>query len=196
MCSLFYIDETILQKIKPLVQERDKNSEKVEPGHDIRPTQHAWILEWNGKGICLSGMKWGYPGIQKTGVLINARAESVLEKRIFSDGIRHNRAIIPVKYFYEWNQQKEKNTFERPDGQILYLAGFFDIIDNEERFVILTTEANESMRHIHHRMPLILEPEQITDWLRDEKAAEKMLRQIPIELKRKADYEQMTLFPM
>lgn len=75
MCSLFYIDETILQKIKPLVQERDKNSEKVEPGHDIRPTQHAWILEWNGKGICLSGMKWGYPGIQKTGVLINARAE-------------------------------------------------------------------------------------------------------------------------
>ena len=62
--------------------------------------------------------------------------------------------------------------------------------------MILTTEANESMRHIHHRMPLILEPEQITDWLRDEKAAEKMLRQIPIELKRKADYEQMTLFPM
>lgn len=71
-----------------------------------------------------------------------------------------------------------------------------DIIENEEHFVILTTEANASTKPVHDRMPLILRQDQIEDWLRDEKAAEAMLCQTPEELKRQADYEQMTLFPM
>lgn len=69
-------------------------------------------------------------------------------------------------------------------------------MENEERFVILTTEANASMKPVHDRMPLILRQDQIEDWLRDEKATEAMLCQTPEELKRQADYEQMTLFPM
>src|SRR5699024_11914204 len=99
-------------------------------------------------------------------------------------------------YFYEWNQRKEKNTFESKEGEILYLAGFFDIMENEERFVILTTEANASMKSVHDRMPLILRQDQIENWLRDEKAAEAMLCQTPEGMKRQADYEQMTLFTM
>ena len=129
-------------------------------------------------------------------MLINARVESVLEKKIFANGIRYHRAVIPASHFYEWNQRKEKNTFKSKDGEILYLAGFLDIIENEEHFVILTTEANASTKPVHDRMPLILRQDQIEDWLRDEKAAEAMLCQTPEELKRQADYEQMTLFPM
>ena len=196
MCSLFYIDEEIVEKLKVFATEIESGAENVCLGSDIRPTERALLLKWNGKGICLSGVKWGYPGIQKSGVLINARAESVLEKKIFADGIQYHRAVIPASHFYEWNQRKEKNIFESQNGEILYLAGFFDIIENEECFVILTTEANTSMKPVHDRMPLILRQDQIEDWLRDEKAAEAMLCQIPKELKRQADYEQMTLFPM
>ena len=190
MCSLFYIDETILEKLKAFATEMDSEAKNVCLGRDIRPTERALILKWNGKGICLSGVKWGYPGIQKSGVLINARAESVLEKKIFADGIRYHRAVIPASHFYEWNQRKEKNTFKSKDGEILYLAGFFDIMENEERFVILTTEANASMKPVHDRMPLILRQDQIEDWLRDEKATEAMLCQTPEELK--LDKEQKT----
>lgn len=196
MCSLFYIDEEIIEKLKVFATEIESGADNVCLGSDIRPTERALLLKWNGKGICLSGVKWGYPGIQKSGVLINARAESVLEKKIFADGIQYHRAVIPASHFYEWNQRKEKNIFESQDGEILYLAGIFDIIENEERFVILTTEANASMKPVHDRMPLILRQDKIEDWLRDEKAAESMLCQIPKELKRQADYEQMTLFPM
>lgn len=196
MCSLFYIDETILEKLKAFVTEMDSEAKNVCLGRDVRPTERALILKWNGKGICLSGIKWGYPGIQKSGVLINARVESVLEKKIFANGIRYHRAVIPARHFYEWNGRKEKNTFESRDGEILYMAGFLDIIENEEHFVILTTEANASTKPVHDRMPLILRQDQIEDWLRDEKAAEAMLCQTPEELKRQADYEQMTLFPM
>ena len=109
MCGLFYIDETILEKLKAFATEMDSEAKNVCLGRDIRPTERALILKWNGKGICLSGVKWGYPGIQKSGVLINARAESVLEKKIFADGIRYHRAVIPASHFYEWNQRKEKN---------------------------------------------------------------------------------------
>lgn len=60
--------------------------------------------------------------------------------------------------------------------------------------MILTTKANASMQTVHDRMPLILEKNQIRDWLMDEEAAEKILHQNPVELERQADYEQMTLF--
>ena len=49
---------------------------------------------------------------------------------------------------------------------------------------------------VHGRMPLILQEDQIEDWLRDGKVTEEILRQVPMELVRTAKYEQMTLFPM
>ncbi|MCD8217028.1 MAG: SOS response-associated peptidase [Clostridiales bacterium] len=70
------------------------------------------------------------------------------------------------------------------DGDVLYLAGFFDLMENEERFVILTTSANKSMSVVHDRMPLVLEEAQITDWIIDDKSTEEFLRQVPGALKR------------
>ena len=52
-------------------------------------------------GIKLTGIKWGYPEINGSGVIINAKAESVLEKKLFRDGIKGRRAVIPARYFYE-----------------------------------------------------------------------------------------------
>lgn len=195
MCSLFYIDDKVLKAILLQVSETDITVRQVRTGQDIHPTQKAFVMKKSGKnGICLSGIRWGYPGILKSGVVINARVETVLEKKVFENGIRYHRAVIPVSFFYEWNRNKEKSEFHRRDKELLYLAGFFDMIDNEEYFVILTTKANASMQTVHDRMPLILEKNQIRDWLMDEEAAEKILHQNPVELERRADYEQMTLF--
>ena len=68
------------------------------------------------------------------------------------------------------------------------------MIENEERFVVLTTQANDSMRRVHDRMPLVLEEEQISNWIYDDNAAQKLLLRVPVLLKRQADFEQMTLF--
>ena len=73
------------------------------------------------------------------------------------------------------------------------MAGFCDWFENERRFVILTTDANESMRKVHERMPLILEKEQLSDWF-DDRKMEEILNQIPVQLKREAEYEQQSLF--
>ncbi len=73
------------------------------------------------------------------------------------------------------------------------MAGFCDWFENERRFVILTTDANESMRKVHDRMPLILEKEQLEDWF-DDRKLEELLHQIPVLLKRETEYEQQSLF--
>ena len=59
--------------------------------------------------------------------------------------------------------------------------------------MILTTTANEFMRKVHDRMPLILEKEQLEDWF-DDRKMEEILHQVPVQLKREAEYEQRSLF--
>ena len=84
-------------------------------------------------------------------------------------------------------------SFTRPDSSVLYMAGFCDWFENERRFVILTTTANNSMKKIHDRMPLILEREQITDWF-DNNKMPVLLHQTPTQLNRQTEYEQQSLF--
>ena len=126
-------------------------------------------------------------------LVINARAESVMDKPSFRNGILYHHILIPASGFYEWNRLKEKNTFSRYDAPVLYMAGFCDWFENERRFVIMTTAANESMIKVHDRMPLILEKGQLKDWF-DDRKMEQILHQVPVQLKREAEYEQQSLF--
>ena len=60
--------------------------------------------------------------------------------------------------------------------------------------MILTTEANPSVSPVHDRMPLILDPEELEDWVLDDEATEYLLHKTPVLLKAHAEYEQMSLF--
>lgn len=66
---------------------------------------------------------------------------------------------------------------------ILYIVGFCDWFENERRFVILITAANESMRKVHDRMLLILEKEQLADWFDDRKMEEMKYSHMISEMK-------------
>ncbi|MCD8154444.1 MAG: SOS response-associated peptidase [Clostridiales bacterium] len=194
MCSVFYMDQDSVWKVRKFVNETDQKIQEMVFQGDIHPTEPAPVISGCKNGLRLSCMRWGYPGFEKANVIFNARAESVREKKLFRNGIRYHRAVIPAKLFYEWNALKEKNIFSRRDGNMLYFAGFYDLIGNEDRFVILTTCANESMSAVHDRMPLVLEEAQIKEWILDDGTAWKLLCQVPGGLRRQADFEQMTLF--
>ena len=60
--------------------------------------------------------------------------------------------------------------------------------------MILTTTANESMEPIHERMPLLLQADQVTDWILDTGKTETLLRQIPFSLEQSTEYEQLRFF--
>lgn len=193
MCGRYYIDSDMVEEIEKIVHDIDPRIQDNRFEGDIFPSNIAPIIERSEKGMKLSSCRWGYPLPHGKNLVINAKAESVLGKPSFRNGILYHRILIPASGFYEWNQSKEKNTFSRYDAPILYMAGFCDLIENEQRFVILTTASNESVRKIHDRMPLILEKEMLADWLEGSKT-EEILHQVPVLLKRESEYEQQSLF--
>ena len=113
---------------------------------DIRPTDVAPVIGQSEHGLELGICRWGYPLSKGKNPVINARVETVMDKPSFQNGILYHRLLIPAGGFYEWNSLKEKSTFTRPDSSVLYMAGFCDWFENERRFVILTTTANDSMK--------------------------------------------------
>jgi len=131
-------------------------------------------------------------------VIINAKAETALEKRMFRDSVLNRRIVIPATGFYEWNAQKERAKFtpilkNNSSSSILYMAGFYNYFEGEDRFVILTTEANASMRDTHSRMPLILEREELEEWLCDNRSVDTFLHKEPSPLLKSMEYEQQRL---
>ena len=193
MCGRYYVDDETAREIEKLVRDLDRKLQ-IERTGDVFPSQKATIIKGQEHHLATEQMRWGFPGFENGKLLINARAESVLERRTFQDSVQHRRCIIPAKGFYEWNKSKEKFTFERTDAPALFMAGCYNRYEDEERFVILTTEANSSVTPIHNRMPLILEPEELEDWVLDDGATEYLLHKTPVLLKARAEYEQMRLF--
>ena len=191
MCGRYYADDDTIREIARLVGEIDKTG--TEAG-DILPSRQAAVITGLGHPLAAARMAWGFPKFDGKGLVINARAESALEKRSFRESVLHRRCVIPARGFYEWNKEKEKFTFERPDRDVLFMAGCFCPFDGQDRFVILTTAAKPSVSPVHSRMPLILERDELTAWVRDDTAAARLLEKAPVMLTRKTEYEQLRLF--
>lgn len=137
----------------------------------------------------------GLSGVLGKGLLINARAEAILDKKTFRDSVLHRRCVIPAHHFYEWSKNKEKYTFQSPkQDATLFMAGCYQIYNGQNRFVILTTQANASVAPVHERMPLLLERQELEDWIMEDAAVEFILAKKPILLNRTAEYEQLKLF--
>ena len=162
---------------------------------DVHTSDPAVVLKSGPeeKAIYADVMPWGFFSFDKK-LMINARAESATEKKSFSDSILRRRCIIPASHFYEWDRNKIKNKFADPEGVSLYMAGFYNLFDQENRFIILTTAANESMAPVHDRMPLLLRRDQIEGWICRDDQFMGYLKQRPQELLRKTEYEQLSLF--
>lgn len=106
--------------------------------------------------------------------LINARSETVAEKPSFRGAFKKRRCLIPADGFYEW-QRREGNRkqpfyFRMRDEHPFGFAGLWERWEGKggevlDTCTILTTEANEVLRPVHDRMPVIIHPEDYELWL-------------------------------
>jgi putative SOS response-associated peptidase YedK len=150
------------------------------PRYNIAPTQLAPVLRQPaGAALARLGLlRWGLvpgwaddPAIGSR--LINARAETVADKPSFRAAFRQRRCLVPADGFYEWAKvgtRKQPWHFRRPDAGPFAFAGLWERWQSPdgtdlETFTILTTDANDLVRPVHPRMPVVLPPEAYAAWL-------------------------------
>jgi len=104
---------------------------------------------------------------------INARAESLGEKPMFRNLIKSRRCLVPANGFYEWKNMgdhKQPYFITVPEDPLFAFAGLYDAWKDENddvvaSYTIVTTAANELMRTLHERMPVILHKDDEEEWL-------------------------------
>ena len=104
--------------------------------------------------------------------MFNARAETAHEKPSFRAAFRHRRCLIPADGFYEWKKEGKRKIphFITLTDAPMVFAGLWETWNEPgdeilQSCTILTTEANERVRPIHDRMPVILRPEDWELWM-------------------------------
>lgn len=149
------------------------------PRFNIAPSQMAPVVRRNkDKRREVALLQWGLvPSWAKDPAIgngmINARAETAAEKPDFRDAVRSRRCLVPSDGFYEWRTGpggKQPYRICIDDGAPFAMAGLWEQWTAPqgktlETFAMLTTAASEQIAHIHHRMPVIVTPDEYDGWL-------------------------------
>jgi putative SOS response-associated peptidase YedK len=182
----------------PSAEEIEQLSLIPEPVYNLCPTMNSPVLRIVNGSRCFCLMHWQLipqyePAFKTKLSTINARSETVFKSELFREVVERQRCIVPISGFYEWKRDgKTKRPFEvhLADEEIMSLAGIWDTWrkgTKHERssFSILTTSANQFMKEIHGRMPVILSREDEDEWLdpevHEQSKLEKLLKPCPSE---------------
>jgi putative SOS response-associated peptidase YedK len=166
---------------------------ELEPDYNMAPTKTAPIIVGRRDPQSADaplrreahGARWGLipswakdPSIGNR--MINARMETLLDKPSYKGAFAKRRAIVPADGYYEWYTSPsptgakpiKQPFFIRPkDGTPLAMAGLYEWWKDTSAgqwvlsFTVITTSAEDSLGHIHERMPLLLEPDAYSAWL-------------------------------
>jgi putative SOS response-associated peptidase YedK len=173
MCGRYVVTKPVtktagLVKTNIKVEDRDN--------YNVHPTQKLPIIKSYTNGMALENCNWA-EGKKDFRPLINARLETLMEKVSFKKLIQTSRCIVIADGYYEWKrQEKEKipHYFTRTDNSLI----FFAALHQNNQFCIITREASNKIKEIHHREPLIINEEQISNYLDVKKEGMNILQAI------------------
>jgi putative SOS response-associated peptidase YedK len=157
---------------------------EIRPSYNVAPT-HLLPIIGQGRPRVLSLAAWGFsaPWKGSSALVINARVETVFEKRTFRGHTAADRCVIPMSGYYEWLTNESTRTklgvgkgkvpycIRASDGspirhkRLIVAAGLRSNASEGSRCVMLTTAANESIESIHDRMPVLLDSDGLAEWL-------------------------------
>jgi putative SOS response-associated peptidase YedK len=151
------------------------------PRYNIAPTQAALVVRETPDGAREAVfLRWGLvpfwakePSIGSR--LINARAEGLVDKPAFRAAFRRRRCLVPADGFFEWRaavgRRKQPYHVRLAAGGPFAMAGLWEQWrppeggDTIATFTIVTTAANEVLRPVHDRMPVLVAPADYDEWL-------------------------------
>jgi putative SOS response-associated peptidase YedK len=185
-----------------------RTSEEPETGprYNIAPTQSVPILRTGDDNArTWAEARWGlipsWAKDQRMGArMINARAETVASKPVFRSALTRRRCLVPTTGFFEWRRtgsRKQPYFICFVDRRPFAFAGLWELWKSDrsqwiESFTIITTEPNEVVRPLHDRMPVIVAPEDYTEWIDAERPVEPRLGEILAPY----PHEEMEAFPV
>lgn len=148
------------------------------PRYNIAPTQPIPVVRLMNRQRQFALMRWGLlPSWVKDpkafSLIINARGEGVLDKPAFRAAMKRRRCLIPADGFYEWKAggpRKQPYFIHAQSGETLAFAGLWETWtgpngEELDTVAIVTTDANDTVRPLHDRMPVIVPPEAFDLWL-------------------------------
>jgi putative SOS response-associated peptidase YedK len=163
----------------------------LSPVYNLCPTQNSPVLRLVNGERQFDQMRWQLvpetePAFTTKLSTINTRSETVFRSRLYRDLVIRHRCIVPLSGFFEWKkdgQGKRPFKIHLRDEPIMSVAGIWETWrpgTPRERvsFSILTTAANEFMRNIHDRMPVILGRSDEDAWLDPEIHEEGLLQNV------------------
>ena len=160
------------------------------PRYNIAPTQQIPIIRGNE----LSSVRWGLlpPWAKELKIgasMINARGETITEKRSFQKPFAERRCLIPADGYYEWQtsgKTKQPYLFHLEDDGLFAFAGLWETNKEfGESATIITTRCNAATAAYHERMPVILDRADWPIWLGPSSSKEQLLSLIkpaPVDL--------------
>ena len=149
----------------------------AQPRFNIAPSQQVAVITDRDPKV-LQFFKWGLipfwakdPAIGQR--MINARSETATEKPSFRTAFKRRRCLIPADGYFEWQKRGSRKVpvyIQRNDREIFAMAGLWESWKQHDggtlhSCAILTTEANDTICPIHHRMVVMIEPEDHKLWL-------------------------------
>lgn len=154
----------------------------VSPTYNAAPTQDLQVIPNKEGNRQIQLYHWGlipfWAKDRSIGYkMINARAESILEKPAFKTAFKRRRCLVLADGFYEWQKTQSGKIPHRiclGNRQPFAFAGIWEQWDDLEQeqtmesFTIITTEANEQVKPLHERMPVILPEDRHQDWLNND----------------------------
>ncbi len=168
----------------------------IEPGYNIAPSQRILSIIHDGEKRRAGYLKWGLvPSWSKDpkigNKMINARVETASEKPAFRQAFKQRRCLIIADGFYEWQKIGDKKTpmrIQLESGAPFAFAGLWEkwqpeVGETLYTCTILTRAANEFMKPIHSRMPVILPQQAEGGWLdpkiQDPRHLQQLLEEFP-----------------
>ena len=144
---------------------------------NVAPSQTAWVVLPEQGVLMAIPMRWGLiPGWAKDAKKVgystfNARIESAAEKPTFRNAYRRHRALLLASGYYEWKTQgkaKQAHFIHAADAPLLCIATLWEppcpASPDQSSFSILTCPAQGPIEELHHRMPVMLSPDEGLKW--------------------------------
>ena len=177
MCGRY----TLSSNLEDLKNEYSNNLSGNFPAkYNISPGQTSAVIFFSKNQFKLLNIEWGFKTFRNGNLIINARSETLNKKRSFQELVKFQRCLVPANSWFEWSEPKKPYLIKNKENKIISFAGLYKIEeDGEKKFIIITSEANGSLRKIHNRTPLVVKQKDFVNWLGDDyKSALSILKPI------------------